>query len=82
MILIMSVEPGYGGQALIPATMDKMRVLKDKLLAECSDILVEVDGGINEKTAILAKRSGADVLVAGSAVFGRADYKSAIDALR
>ena len=82
MILIMSVEPGYGGQALIPETMDKMRVIKDKITADGLPILVEVDGGINAKTVDLAKASGADVLVAGSAVFGKPDYRAAIDSLR
>lgn len=82
LILIMSVEPGYGGQSLIPETMDKMKRLRDILNHRGKDILIEVDGGINEKTAPLAIASGADVLVAGSAVFGKPDYKAAIDALR
>lgn len=82
LILIMSVEPGYGGQSLIPATMDKMKKLKDILTHRGKDILIEVDGGINAETAPLAIASGADVLVAGSAVFGKPDYKAAIDALR
>ena len=82
LILIMSVEPGYGGQSLIPETMDKMRKLKDILLHRGKDILVEVDGGINAETAPRAIAAGADVLVAGSAVFGKPDYKAAIDALR
>ena len=82
LILIMSVEPGYGGQKLIPKTMDKMRRLKDILTHRGKDIIVEVDGGINAETAPLAIASGADVLVAGSAVFGKPDYKAAIDALR
>jgi len=82
LILIMSVEPGYGGQSLIPATMDKMKKLKDILVHRGKDILIEVDGGINADTAPLAIASGADVLVAGSAVFGKPDYKAAIDALR
>ena len=82
MILIMSVEPGYGGQKLIPATMEKMRALKDELSARGLSILLEVDGGINGETAETARLSGADVLVAGSAVFGKPDYRAAIDALR
>lgn len=82
LILIMSVEPGYGGQSLIPETMDKMKRLRDILTHRGKDILIEVDGGINEKTAKTAIASGADVLVAGSAVFGKPDYKAAIDALR
>ena len=82
LILIMSVEPGYGGQSLIPETMEKMRQLKEILTHRGKDILIEVDGGITEKTAATAIASGADVLVAGSAVFGKPDYKSAIDLLR
>lgn len=82
LILIMSVEPGYGGQKLIPATMEKMKRLKDILTHRGKDILIEVDGGINAETAPCAIASGADVLVAGSAVFGKPDYKAAIDALR
>ena len=82
MVLIMTVEPGYGGQKLIPETMDKMKKLKDILTHRGKNILIEVDGGINAETAPLAIASGADVLVAGSAVFGKPDYKAAIDALR
>ena len=82
MVLIMSVEPGYGGQALIPETMDKMRILKEKIVADGLPVLVEVDGGINLQTAPRARECGADVLVAGSAVFGKPDYRAAIDALR
>ncbi len=82
LILIMSVEPGYGGQKLIPETMEKMKKLKDILTHRGKNILIEVDGGINAETAPTAIASGADVLVAGSAVFGKPDYKAAIDALR
>ncbi|MBQ9736560.1 MAG: ribulose-phosphate 3-epimerase [Clostridia bacterium] len=82
MILIMSVEPGYGGQSLIPETMEKMRMLREILSHRDKDILIEVDGGINEKTAKVARECGADVLVGGSAVFGKPDYRAAIDALR
>ena len=82
MILIMSVEPGYGGQSLIPETMEKMRQLKEILTHRGKNILIEVDGGINKDTAKTAIQSGADVLVAGSAVFGKLDYRAAVDALR
>ncbi len=82
MILIMSVEPGYGGQSLIPETMEKMRQLKEILTHRGKNILIEVDGGINQDTAKTAIQSGADVLVAGSAVFGKPDYRAAVDALR
>ncbi len=82
MILIMSVEPGYGGQKLIPETMVKLRELKDELNSRGLDILLEVDGGVNADTAATVREAGADVLVAGSAVFGKPDYRAAIDGLR
>ena len=82
MILVMTVEPGFGGQSLIPECLDKVSLLKKEIAARGLDIFIEVDGGINEKTAALARKAGADVLVAGSSVFGAADMKAAIDALR
>ena len=83
MILVMTVEPGYGGQAYMPACGEKVAVLHEKLEAlQKNDILIEVDGGIAQATAPHVKEAGATVLVAGSAVFGKPDYKLAIDALR
>ena len=82
MILVMSVEPGYGGQKLIPETMVKLKALKDELTARGAEILLEVDGGVNGETAATVREAGADILVAGSAVFGKPDYRAAIDALR
>ena len=82
MVLVMTVEPGFGGQALIPACVDKLAVLKKKILADGLDILLEVDGGINEKTAALASAAGADILVAGSSVFRAEDKRAAMNALR
>ena len=82
MILVMSVEPGYGGQKLIPETMIKLKELKDELAARALPILLEVDGGVNGETASVAREAGADVLVAGSAVFGKPDYRLAMDVLR
>ena len=82
MILVMTVEPGYGGQSYIPFCGEKVAVLREKIDSMGADILIEVDGGIQEKTAPIVKKMGADVLVAGSAVFGKPDYKAAIDALR
>jgi ribulose-phosphate 3-epimerase len=70
LVMIMSVEPGFGGQKLIPKTLNKMRelrLLKEKMGL---DLLIEVDGGINAETAPLAVAAGADVLVAGSYIFG------------
>lgn len=70
MVLVMTVEPGFGGQALIPETLDKVRQIKEYITENKIDIHIEVDGGINESNAILAVEAGANVLVAGSAIFG------------
>lgn len=82
MILVMTVEPGYGGQALIPECLEKVKKLKAEIDKRGLDIDIQVDGGINEKNAEEAKLAGANVLVAGSAVFKYEDRKSAIDKLR
>lgn len=82
MILIMTVEPGYGGQALIPQTLEKVRVLRERLEREQLQVDIEVDGGIHAQNAADAVRAGANVLVAGSAVFRAADRAEAIRALR
>ena len=82
MILVMTVEPGYGGQALIPECLEKVGKLKAETDKRGLAIDIQVDGGINEKNASDAKAAGANVLVAGSAVFKYEDRKSAIDKLR
>ncbi len=83
LVLIMSVEPGFGGQEFMPKSLDKIKALKqEKEKRGLKDLLIEVDGGINEKTALLAKVSGADVLVAGSYIFKSENRKKAIDSLR
>ncbi len=82
MVLIMTVEPGYGGQALIPDTLDKVKKLKAEIEARGLEIDIQVDGGINTVNARDAIAAGANVLVAGSSVFKAADRKAAIDALR
>ena len=82
MVLVMTVEPGYGGQALIPDCLDKVRSLRDKSTELGLDLLIQVDGGINEKTAADAIAAGADVLVAGSAVFKSNDKAGIISRLR
>ena len=82
MILVMTVEPGYGGQALIPECLEKVKKLKAEIDKRGLAVDIQVDGGINEKNASDAKAAGANVLVAGSAVFKYADRKSAIDKLR
>ena len=77
-VLVMSVFPGFGGQAFIPSVLDKVRALR----AEGYPGEIEIDGGINEATAPLAAAAGCDILVAGSAVFGRTDRAAAIRSLR
>ncbi|MEK0083166.1 ribulose-phosphate 3-epimerase [Benzoatithermus flavus] len=80
LVLVMTVNPGFGGQKFIPATLEKVRRLK--AMTAGRGIHIQVDGGITPETAPLAVEAGADVLVAGSAVFGKPDYASAIAALR
>ena len=82
MILVMTVEPGYGGQALIPECLEKVKKLKAEIDKRELAVDIQVDGGINEKNAAEAKEAGANVLVAGSAVFKYEDRKAAIDKLR
>ena len=82
MVLVMTVEPGFGGQALIPACIDKLRALKQKITIDALPVLLQVDGGINEKTAKDAREAGADILVAGSSVFRVEDKRAAMDILR
>lgn len=82
MVLVMTVEPGYGGQALIPEALEKARKIKAEIEKRGLNTLIQVDGGINAENASLAKDAGADILVAGSSVFGKQDRKAAIEALR
>lgn len=78
MVLVMTVEPGYGGQEFMPETLDKIRALREKADSiGLNSLLIEVDGGINSKTAPLVKESGADVLVAGTGLFKAADMGEA-----
>ena len=82
MILVMTVEPGFGGQSLIPEMLDKVKIIRNKINELGLSVDVQVDGGINEKNAPLAIAAGANVLVAGSSVFKSPDRRSAINALR
>lgn len=82
MVLLMTVNPGYGGQKFIPATLDKIARLKEMIASRGLNIDIEVDGGINADTAKLVKEKGANVLVAGSAIYGAADPKAVIDSLK
>ena len=80
LVLVMSVNPGFGGQQFIEASLDKIR--QTRALLAGRGIRLEVDGGINAATATKAIAAGADVLVAGSAIFGQPDYAEAIARLR
>lgn len=81
-VLVMTVNPGFGGQAFIPATLDKVRQLSDLRQKHGYDYLIEVDGGVNDKTAADCLAAGADILVAGSYVFGHSDLAQAIQTLK
>jgi ribulose-phosphate 3-epimerase len=80
LVLVMTVNPGFGGQTFIPAMLEKISRLRAMIAGR--PIHIEVDGGINLETAPLAIAAGADVLVAGSALFGKPDRRAAIAALR
>ena len=82
MVLLMSVNPGFGGQRFIPSTLDKIRALKQQIIARGLHVAIEVDGGVNPSNARAIRDAGADVLVAGTAIFGQPDYGEAIRALR
>ncbi|GAB6990498.1 ribulose-phosphate 3-epimerase [Paenibacillus pini] len=83
MVLVMTVNPGFGGQAFIPRMIHKVRQVRQWLNeASLFDVHIEVDGGITAETAPLVVEAGADVLVAGSAVYGQADRSLALSAIR
>ena len=81
-ILLMSVNPGYGGQSFIDSTLDKVRQVRQRIITSGRDIRLEVDGGIKASNIRAIAEAGADMFVAGSAIFNQEDYKSAIDAMR
>ncbi|MEN2740989.1 ribulose-phosphate 3-epimerase [Microbacterium sp. X-17] len=81
-ILVMTVEPGFGGQSFLPETMPKLRALSAEARRRGSSVWLQVDGGISESTIAQAAEAGADTFVAGSAVFGADDPDAAIAALR
>ena len=81
LVLVMSVEPGFGGQKFMPSALDKLRWLKAEREARGLHFLLEVDGGVDRTTAPLCVEAGADILVAGSAVFGAADPAAAVQQL-
>ncbi len=81
-VLIMSVNPGFGGQAFIPNSIGRIKALKKMIDDREQSVLIEVDGGINASTIEEVSLAGADVFVAGSAIFESPDYKDTIDNLR
>lgn len=82
MVLVMTVEPGFGGQSFMADMTDKVKLIRNKLDSMNLDTHIQVDGGINPQTIVSASRAGADVFVAGSSVFRSEDAKKAIDTLR
>ena len=82
MVLLMSVNPGFGGQAFIPATLDKLREARELIDASGLDIRLEVDGGVGPSNIAAVAAAGADTFVAGSAIFNQPDYKTVIDQMR
>ena len=81
-ILLMSVNPGFGGQSFIPTTLDKLRLVKEKITQSGRDIRLQVDGGVKANNIAEIAAAGADMFVAGSAIFSQTDYKVAIDEMR
>jgi ribulose-phosphate 3-epimerase len=81
-VLLMSVNPGFGGQEFIPNSLTKIRSLRQMIAQKGLDTLIEVDGGVNEQTIAEVSAAGADIFVAGSAIFGSRDYRSTIQGFR
>ena len=82
MILLMSVNPGFGGQSFIPSTLQKLRDVRKLIDASGRDIILEIDGGVKVDNIREIAEAGADMFVAGSAIYGQADYKKVIDEMR
>ncbi|MGV3002141.1 ribulose-phosphate 3-epimerase [Vibrio sp.] len=82
MILLMSVNPGFGGQSFIPSTLDKLREVRKRIEASGRNIRLEIDGGVKVDNIREIAEAGADMFVAGSAIFNQPDYKQVIDQMR
>ena len=82
MILLMSVNPGFGGQSFIPSALDKLRQVRSRIDASGLNIRLEIDGGVKTDNIRAIKAAGADTFVAGSAIFSQPDYKKVIDEMR
>ena len=81
-ILLMSVNPGFGGQSFIPSTLEKLKLVKEKINASGRDIRLEIDGGVKVDNIAEIAAAGADMFVAGSAIFSQPDYQVVIDQMR
>lgn len=82
LILLMSVNPGFGGQKFIPETLNKLRLVRERINASGRQITLEIDGGVKVDNIAEVARAGADMFVAGSAIYGTANYKETIDKMR
>jgi ribulose-phosphate 3-epimerase len=82
MVLLMSVNPGFGGQKFIPSSLTKLRAARELIRASGRDIRLEIDGGVKTDNIASIARAGADTFVAGSAIFGSGDYAATIKAMR
>ena len=82
MVLIMSVNPGFGGQSFIPAALGKLRAAREIIDASGRDVRLEIDGGVKVDNIAEIAAAGADTFVAGSAIFGQSDYAGVINAMR
>jgi ribulose-phosphate 3-epimerase len=82
MILLMSVNPGFGGQKFIPSALDKLAQVRERIRASGREIRLEIDGGVKVDNIGAIARAGADTFVAGSAIFGSKDYAATISAMR
>ena len=82
LVLLMSVNPGFGGQSFIPSTLDKLKAVRRKIDASGRSIRLEVDGGVKADNIGAIAAAGADAFVAGSAIFNAPDYRAVIDAMR
>ncbi len=81
-ILLMGVNPGFGGQSFIPTTLKKLQQVKQRIVDSGKNIRLEIDGGVKIDNIAEIARAGADMFVAGSAIFSQPDYKTVIDAMR
>ena len=82
LVLLMSVNPGFGGQKFIPSTLKKIKAVNKMIGEQQHEIFLEVDGGINLETIESVSEAGANVFVAGSAIFGSSDYEETIQSFR